>query len=214
MASKIKEKLEEYYNVVFEKELLDEIAEVGTYRRVKENELLLDIGDQFHQIPLMLTGAIKISRETSAGEEIVLYFLERGDTCTITFGSGLQSSKSKVRGVAEKDSEIIFIPVEKLEEWMVTYPSWRSFVIDSYNIRLNEMLEAIDTLAFMKMDQRLFKYLIDKVQIMRSTNLNTTHQEIAVDLNTSRVVISRLLKQLENEGKIKLYRNKIEVLDF
>ncbi len=214
MASKIKEKLEEYYNVVFEKELLDEIAEVGTYRRVKENELLLDIGDQFHQIPLMLTGAIKISRETNAGEEIVLYFLERGDTCTITFGSGLQSSRSKVRGVAEKDSEIIFIPVEKLEEWMVTYPSWRSFVIDSYNIRLNEMLEAIDTLAFMKMDQRLYKYLIDKVQIMRSTTLNTTHQEIAVDLNTSRVVISRLLKQLENEGKIKLYRNKIEVLDF
>ena len=210
----VKEKLEEYYNVVFEPELLEEIAEVGTYRHVKENELLLDIGDQFHQIPLMLTGAIKISRETKAGEEIVLYFLERGDTCTITFGSGLQSSKSKVRGVAEKDSEIIFIPVEKLEEWMVKYPSWRSFVIDSYNIRLNEMLEAIDTLAFMKMDQRLFKYLIDKVQIMRSTTLNTTHQEIAVDLNTSRVVISRLLKQLENEGKIKLYRNKIEVVDF
>jgi len=214
MASMIKEKLEEYYNVVFEKELLNEIAEVGTYKKVKENELLLDIGDKFHQIPLMLTGAIKISRETNAGEEIVLYFLERGDTCTITFGSGLQSSKSKVRGVAEKDSEIIFIPVEKLEEWMVKYPSWRSFVIDSYNIRLNEMLEAIDTLAFMKMDQRLYKYLIDKVQIMRSTTLNTTHQEIAVDLNTSRVVISRLLKQLENEGKIKLYRNKIEVLDF
>ena len=210
----IKEKLEEYYNVVFEPELLDEIAEVGTFKFVKENELLLDIGDKFHQIPLMLTGAIKISRETNAGEEIVLYFLERGDTCTITFGSGLQSSKSKVRGVAEKDSEIIFIPVEKLEEWMVKYPSWRSFVIDSYNIRLNEMLEAIDTLAFMKMDQRLFKYLIDKVQIMRSTTLNTTHQEIAVDLNTSRVVISRLLKQLENEGKIKLYRNKIEVVDF
>jgi len=210
----IKEKLEEYYNVVFEQKLLDEIAEVGTYRKVKENELLLDIGDKFHQIPLMLTGAIKISRETNAGEEIVLYFLERGDTCTITFGSGLQSSKSKVRGVAEKDSEIIFIPVEKLEEWMVKYPSWRSFVIDSYNIRLNEMLEAIDTLAFMKMDQRLFKYLTDKVQIMRSTTLNTTHQEIAVDLNTSRVVISRLLKQLENEGKIKLFRNKIEVIDF
>jgi len=210
----IKEKLEEYYSVVFEKELLNEIAEVGTYKRVRENELLLDIGDKFHQIPLMLTGAIKISRETEAGEEIVLYFLERGDTCTITFGSGLQSNRSKVRGVAEKDSEIIFIPVDKLEEWMVKYPSWRSFVIDSYNIRLNEMLEAIDTLAFMKMDQRLYKYLTDKVQIMRSTTLNTTHQEIAVDMNTSRVVISRLLKQLENEGRIKLYRNKIEVIDF
>ncbi len=210
----IREKLEEYYSVVFEKELLDEIAQAGTYKKVKENELLLDIGDKFHQIPLILTGAIKISRETKNGDEIVLYFLERGDTCTITFGSGLNSSKSKVRGVAEKDSELIFIPVEKLEDWMVKYKSWRNFVIDSYDIRLSEMLEAIDTLAFLKMDQRLFKYLTDKVQIMRSTSLNTTHQEIAVDLNTSRVVISRLLKQLENEGKIKLFRNKIEVLDF
>ena len=210
----IREKLEEYYSVVFEKELLDEIAQAGTYKKVKENELLLDIGDKFHQIPLILTGAIKISRETKNGDEIVLYFLERGDTCTITFGSGLNSAKSKVRGVAEKDSELIFIPVEKLEDWMVKYKSWRNFVIDSYDIRLSEMLEAIDTLAFLKMDQRLFKYLTDKVQIMRSTSLNTTHQEIAVDLNTSRVVISRLLKQLENEGKIKLYRNKIEILDF
>lgn len=210
----IREKLEEYYSVVFEKELLDEISSVGSYKKVKENDLLLDIGDTFHHIPLILTGAIKISRETKKGDEIVLYFLERGDTCTITFGSGIQSNKSKVRGIAEKDSELIFIPVEKLEEWMIKYASWRSFVIDSYDIRLNEMLEAIDTLAFLKMDERLYKYLIDKVQIMRSTELTTTHQEIAVDLNTSRVVVSRLLKQLENEGKIKLFRNKIEILDF
>jgi len=208
----IREKLNEFYKVVFEPELIDEIVEVGTYKRIRENELLLDIGDNFNRVPLMLTGAIKISRETVNGDEIVLYFLERGDTCTISFGSGLNSSKSKVRGVAEKPSEIIFIPVDKLEEWMVKYASWRSFVIDSYDIRLNEMLEAIDNLAFMKMDQRLYKYLTDKVKIMRSPTLNTTHQEIAIDLNTSRVVVSRLLKQLENEGKIKLYRNRIEVL--
>lgn len=210
----LREKLNEYYKVVFEPELIDEIVEVGTYKRIRENELLLDIGDNFNRVPLMLTGAIKISRETVNGDEIVLYFLERGDTCTISFGSGLNSSKSKVRGVAEKPSEIIFIPVDKLEEWMVKYASWRSFVIDSYDIRLNEMLEAIDTLAFMKMDQRLYKYLTDKVKIMRSPTLNTTHQEIAIDLNTSRVVVSRLLKQLENEGKIKLYRNRIEVLEY
>ncbi|MCK5638743.1 MAG: Crp/Fnr family transcriptional regulator [Flavobacteriaceae bacterium] len=210
----IREKLNEFYKVVFEEELINEIVEVGTYKKIRENELLLDIGDNFNRIPLMLTGAIKISRETDNGDEIVLYFLERGDTCTITFGSGLHSSKSKVRGVAEKPSEVIFIPVEKLEEWLVKYASWRSFVIDSYNIRLNEMLEAVDTLAFMKMDQRLYKYITDKVKIMRNTTLKTTHQEIAIDLNTSRVVVSRLLKQLENEGKIKLFRNRIEVLDF
>lgn len=210
----IREKLKDYFSVVFEDDLIDEIIDVGTYKKVKENELLLDLGDKFDKIPLMLNGAIKISREDENGDEIVLYFLERGDTCTITFGSGLTSSKSKVRGVAEKESEVVFIPIEKLEEWMVKYKSWRGFVIDSYNIRLSEMLEAIDTLAFMKMDQRLYKHLTDKVKIMRSSTLNTTHQEIAQDLNTSRVVISRLLKQLENEKKIKLYRNKIEVLQF
>jgi len=210
----IREKLNEFYKVVFEPELIDEIVEVGTYKKIKENELLLDMGDNFNRIPLMLTGAIKISREVNNGDEIVLYFLERGDTCTISFGSGLTSSKSKIRGVAEKESEVIFIPVHKLEEWMIKYKTWRSFVIDSYNIRLNEMLEAIDTLAFMKMDQRLYKYLTDKVKIMRDTTLNTTHQEIAIDLNTSRVVVSRLLKQLENQEKIKLFRNKIEVIDF
>ncbi len=210
----LREKLNEFYKVVFEPELIDEIIEFGTYKRIRENELLLDIGDNFNRIPLMLTGAIKISRETINGDEIVLYFLERGDTCTISFGSGLNSSKSKVRGVAEKPSEIVFIPVEKLEEWMVKYASWRRFVIDSYEIRLDEMLESIDTLAFMKMDQRLYKYITDKVKIMRSPTLSTTHQEIAIDLNTSRVVVSRLLKQLENEGKIKLYRNRIEVLEY
>jgi len=210
----IREKLNEFYKVVFEPELIEEIVEVGSYKKIKENELLLDMGDNFNRIPLMLTGAIKISREVNNGDEIVLYFLERGDTCTISFGSGLTSSKSKIRGIAEKESEVVFIPAHKLEEWMVKYKSWRDFVIESYNIRLNEMLEAIDTLAFMKMDQRLYKYLTDKVKIMRDATLNTTHQEIAIDLNTSRVVVSRLLKQLENQGKIKLFRNKIEVIEY
>ena len=208
----IQEKLKDYFNVVFEKELIDEIIKVGTYKKIKENELLIDLGDKFDQIPLILSGAIKISHEDEKGEEIILYFLERGDTCTVTFGSGLSSNKSKIRGIAEKESEIVLIPIEKLEEWMIKYKSWRTFVIDSYNIRLSEMLEAIDTLAFMKIDQRIYTYLTNKVKIMRSPVLNTTHQNIADDLNTSRVVVSRLLKQLENEKKIKLHRNRIEVL--
>ncbi|QCX37022.1 Crp/Fnr family transcriptional regulator [Aureibaculum algae] len=210
----IKEKLTSYFNVVFEEALVDEIVKVGVYSKVRENELLLDLGDKFDKIPLILSGAIKISHEDTKGDEIVLYYLEHGDTCTITFGSGLHGAKSEIRGVAEMDSEIIFIPVEKMDEWLAKYKSWRTFVIDSYNTRLSEMIEAIDTLAFKKMDERLFKYLTDKVKIMRSTTLTTTHQEIAQDLNTSRVVISRLLKQLENEQKIKLFRNKIEVLEY
>lgn len=210
----IRKKLNEFYGIVFEKELIDEIVKVGRYKKIKENEVLMNIGDDFKYIPLMLTGAVKISRENENGDEIALYFLESGDTCAISFVSGLQSSKSNVRGITEKTSEIIFIPVEKLEAWMVKYKSWRNFVIDSYNIRLNEMIEAIDTLAFLKMDERIFKYLSDKVKILRNPVLKTTHKEIAIDLNTSRVVVSRLLKKLENEGKLNIFRNKIEVLKY
>ncbi|SNR55765.1 Crp/Fnr family transcriptional regulator [Lutibacter flavus] len=210
----IREKLDNFYSYVFEKELLDEIEQVGVYKKLRENELLVDLGDQMKGVPLLLDGAIKIVREDKKGEEILLYFLEKGDTCASSFASAISNGKCGIRAIAEKESEIIFLPKEKLDEWLVKYKSWRNFVIDSYNIRLNEMMETIDTLAFMRMDERLYKYLTDKAQIMRETSLNTTHQDIAYDMHTSRVVISRLLKQLENEGKIKLHRNKIEILEF
>ena len=207
-------KLQDYYSIVFEPELLAEIEKYGTLAKLDKDDLLIDVGTKITQVPLLLNGAVKIVREDKNGDEIVLYFLERGDTCAISFVNCLNHSKSKVRGIAEKESEAIYIPVKKLEEWMGKYKSWREFVIESYSSRLDEMIEAIDTLAFMKMDERLFKYLSDKVKIMRDTTLNTTHQEIAIDLNTSRVVVSRLLKQLENDGKIILHRNKIEVLEY
>ena len=210
----MREKLQDYFGVIFEPDLLNEIIKYGNFTVIKKNELLIDVGSRITHVPLLLNGAVKIVREDKNGDEIVLYFLERGDTCAISFVNCLNNSKSKVRGIAEKDSEAIFLPVKKLEEWMGTYKTWREFVIDSYSSRLNEMIEAIDTLAFMKMDQRLLKYLSDKVKIMRDTTLNATHHQIALDLNTSRVVVSRLLKQLENEGKIKLFRKKIEVLEF
>lgn len=207
-------KLQDYFSIIFEPELLAEIEKYGTLAKLEKDDLLIDVGTQIKQVPLLLNGAVKIVREDKNGDEIVLYFLERGDTCAISFVNCLNHSKSKVRGIAEKDSEAIYIPVKKLEEWMGKYKSWREFVIESYSSRLDEMIEAIDTLAFMKMDERLFKYLSDKVKIMRNPTLNTTHQEIAIDLNTSRVVVSRLLKQLENDGKIILHRNKIEVLEY
>ncbi|NQW36835.1 MAG: Crp/Fnr family transcriptional regulator [Flavobacteriales bacterium] len=210
----MREKLYDYYNVIFEKELIEEIIKFGTFKALKKGELLIDINQEITDIPLLLNGAIKIVRENAQGEELLLYFLERGDTCAISFNNCIRRKKSLVRGVVEKDCEVIFLPISKLDEWLSKYKTWREFVIDSYNIRLNEMIEAIDTLAFMNMDERLYKYLKDKVQIMRDTTLNTTHLEISQELNTSRVVISRLLKQLEKRGKIKLHRNQIDVLDF
>jgi len=210
----MKEQLQDYFNFIFEPELLKGIEKHGTLAKLKKDGLLIDIGDKITAVPLLLNGAVKIMREDENGDELILYFLERGDTCAISFVNCLNNSKSKVRGIAEKNSEVIYIPVKKLKEWMAKYETWREFVIESYSNRLDEMIEAIDTLAFMKMDQRVFKYLSDKVKIMRSPTLNTTHQYIASDLNTSRVVISRILKQLENEDKIKLFRNRIEVLEY
>lgn len=205
----LKEKLSDYYTDIFEEDLINEIIEVGFFRTIESGELLIDIDDVLTHVPLILSGAVKIIREDKHGEEISLYFLEKGDTCAISFVNCIHRSKSMFRGIAERKTEGIFIPVEKVEVWLAKYATWRYFIIDSYHFRLIELVEAIDSLAFMKLDERLYKYLIDKVKIQKKNVLIITHQEIADDLHTSRVVISRLLKQLENEGKIKIRRNRI-----
>jgi CRP/FNR family transcriptional regulator len=206
--------LKEAYGYIFEEELLKEIAAVATYKEFKADDYLIEIGDYIKMMPLLLTGAIKILREDDNGDELLLYFLERGDTCAMTLTCCMGQSKSKIRAIAETDGSLLMIPVEKMEEWLTKYKTWRNFVFDSYNIRLKEMLEAIDTLAFMNLDERLYKYLTDKAKVLGNTEIHNTHQQIAYELHTSRVVVSRLLKSLEIQGKIKLHRNKIEVLEF
>ena len=205
--------LKKNYGHIFEEELIEEINKVGTYREVKAGTKLIDIGDYVKSMPLLISGAIKIMRDDSEGDELLLYFLERGDTCAMTMACCMGHKKSEIRAVAEKDTYLIMIPVQKMEEWMAKFSTWRSFVLDSYQLRLNEMLETIDTIAFLKMDERLMKYLRDKAKIVQDDMLETTHQQIAYDLHTSRVVVSRLLKALEKEGKIKLHRNHIKVVD-
>ena len=210
----IREKLSDYYSDVFEKELIDEIVKFGFLDKIKSGEHLIDIGEEMTHIPLILSGVVKIIRREKGGEELVLYFLEKGDTCAISFVNCINRKKSIFKGVVEKDTEAIFTPVEKIDEWLMKYKSWRFFIIDSYHFRLIEMVESIDGLAFMNMNQRVFKYLVDKAKINGDVNLKITHQEIADDLNSSRVVITRLLKQLHDDGKIYSTRNKVKVLDF
>lgn len=146
----IRKKLEDYYSMIFEDELMDEIAEIGLLRTIENGELLIDIGDKMTHVPLILDGAVKIIREDKKGDDIALYFLERGDTCAISFVNCINRSKSMFRGVAEKETEGVFIPVEKVDEWLAKYPTWRHFIIDSYHMRLIEMVESIDSLAFMR----------------------------------------------------------------
>lgn len=201
-------------NYLFDDFIIKNIGIFGILKTYKSNDIIMDIGQELTHIPLLLEGNIKVLREDHEGNELLLYVLESGDTCSMSLTCCMSKSKSKIRAVAEKDSKVIMIPIEKMSEWFHSNESWRNFILQSYQVRFNEMLETIDTLAFMKMDERLFKYLIDHVKLNASKTITKTHQDISEDLNTSRVVISRILKQLENEQKIKLSRNKIEVLDF
>ncbi len=206
------EELTEAYSGIFEPKLIEEIADIASITDFREGDRLIEIGQYIRQMPLLINGAIKILREDRKEGELLLYFLEKGDTCAMTLACCLGDTQSEIRAIAETDGTVAMIPIGKMEEWLGKYKSWRNFVFSSYNKRLTEMLTAIDNLAFMKMDERLLNYLKEKAKVNRSAIIVNTHQEIAYELNTSRVVISRLLKALENEGIIKLNRNTIELL--
>jgi CRP/FNR family transcriptional regulator len=210
----MEQKVRDNYGYLFEEALIQEILQKGIYKKVNEGDVLIDFEDTIKHIPLLISGAIKISRVDDQGDELLLYFIEKGDVCAMTLTCCIGQTKSEIRAVAESDTELLMIPVENMDSWLTHYSSWRSFVFESYNNRFTEMLQSIDSLAFMNMHGRVLKYLRDKVIVTKDQMLNTTHQEVAMDLHTSRVVISRILKSLERESKIIIHRNKIEVLEF
>lgn len=197
----------------FESDLIQEIAESGSLKEFSSGTKIIEIGDYIKGMPLLISGVIKILREDNDGDELLLYYLEHGDTCSMTMACCLGDTKSEIRAITETDIELVMVPIKKMEEWIGKYRSWRNFVFDSYHNRLNELLHTVDSIAFMKMDERLIEYLKEKARITQAKTINNTHQEIAYDLHSSRVVISRLLKKLEQMGKISMYRNHIEIID-
>ncbi|GGH26148.1 Crp/Fnr family transcriptional regulator [Sphingobacterium alkalisoli] len=209
----MEELLKETYGGILEQVLIEEIASVAKLVEFKEGDVLIDIGKYIRTMPLLISGAIKIMREDLDAGELLLYFIEKGDTCAMTLACCVGDKKSEIRAVAENNGLVAMIPIAKMEEWLGKYKSWRTFVFESYNNRFNELLTAIDNIAFMNMDKRLYKYLLEKKKINSSNVISNTHQEIAYELNSSRVVVSRLLKALEREGRIKLHRNNIELLE-
>lgn len=204
--------LKDSYGHLFEDALINEISEVGTIKDIKEGEKMMDIGDYVKAMPLLISGAIKILREDNDGDELLLYYLEKGETCSMTIACCLGQQKSEIRAIAETDAKLIMIPVNKMEEWTKKYSSWRNFVFESYHNRMNELLNALDIIVFYQMDERIVQYLKEKSRVNESDIIRNTHQEIAYDLHTSRVVVSRLLKKLEKLGKIELYRNYLKIV--
>ena len=207
-------KLKERFEYLFEPELINEICKEGQLRRFDADEIIMDIGDKITHMPLVISGSIKIMTEDDKGDELLLYYLELGDTCAVTLNCCTRASKSAIRAITEEPCEMLYVPVDKMEEWMVRYKSWRAFVLDSYNNRFTEMLQAIDTIVFHKMEDRLIKYLRDKAWINKSSIIHTNHYKIANDLHSTRVVVSRLMKKLEKEGIIKQKRNMVEFMEF
>lgn len=204
--------LKSQYGYLFDDQLLQEICKVGIVKEIPEGFMLLDIGQPIEYMPLLISGALKIMREDTKGDELILYYVEQGDTCAVSLSCCMQKAKSNIRAVAETDTRIVLIPISKMMEWLSKHLSWQRFVINSYSERLNELFDVVDTLAFMKMDSRLLKYLKDKAMINHDEIIQVTHNEIAKDLNSSRVVISRVLKQLEKSGYIELQRNAIKLI--
>ncbi|OQP50612.1 Crp/Fnr family transcriptional regulator [Niastella yeongjuensis] len=196
----------------FEKELQLEIQEQGEIRFFKTDEQLMRTGQYFRSTMLILNGLVKIYREDDDGNEFFMYYLQPGQACALSMVCAAEHKKSAIMAKAAKDTEIIAIPLEYMEEWMGKYKSWSQFVITTYRSRFEELLSTIDHIAFRGMDERLEFYLKKHQETLGTNLIPLNHQEIANELNSSREVISRLLKKMEQFGKVKLNRNAIEII--
>ena len=201
------------FNSVFEPALIREMEEFGELMHFKEGDIIMDYGKYIRMMPIILKGVIKVLRKDEQGKEILLYYLESNESCSMAYSCCIEAKKSEIKAIAEENVEIIAIPHNKLDEWLCKYPSWKNYIMRSFNERFLELLKSIESIAFHKLDERLISYLKEKQRLSGSRLIKVSHYVIADELATSRVVISRLLKQLENEGSILLYRNEIKLLE-
>lgn len=196
---------------LFEPALIDEINACAILE-FKEGDVIIDYGKNIRMMPFIIGGTIKVLKEDEDGREILLYYLSNNESCSMAYSCCMESKQSEIKAIAEDDVTLIAIPHNKLEEWLCKYPSWKSYIMQSFNMRFLELLKSIENIAFKKLDERLISYLKNKQLINQSSIIKSSHNTIADDLGTSRVVISRLLKQLENDKKVILYRNEIKLL--
>jgi len=204
----LKERVQSF-QYLFDSEMITNISDTASIKTFKKHDVIIDIPQNLDFIPLLINGNIKGLREDENGDKLLIYVLETGDTCAMSLTCCMTKSVSKIKATADEDVTVIMMPIANMRLWFNTNESWRNFILQSYQVRFDKMLETIDTLAFLKMDARLLKYLRGHVKLTSSITL-----EITEDLHTSRVVISRVLKQLEKEHEIELGRNKISVLEF
>ncbi len=200
------------FSSVFEPALLAELETKSMLVEVNGGETMLNMGQTIRMVPLVLSGTFKVSRINDEGQELLLYYVREGESCAMTFTCCMMAQASVVKGAAEEDSVLLCVPVSVMDEWMIKYPTWKRYVMTTILNRFTEVLKSIDDVAFKKMDDRLVNYLKEKSKATGSSLINLTHQQIGDELGTNRVVVSRLLKKLEIDEKLLLYRNQIKLL--
>lgn len=204
--------LKKLFSDLYEPNLVQAIQQKGHLLRIHAGESLIQIGQYIKYMPLILSGSLKIMREDDDGKELLIYHVDPGETCAMSITCCMGDTKSNVRAEAEEDTTLIAIPIHLLDQWSSEYVSWKHFIMRTYQKRFEDLLKTIDSIAFQKLDDRLLQLLKEKSLKSPEQVITATHQEIANELHSSREVISRLLKKLENEGAVKLGRNKIQWL--
>lgn len=189
--------------------MAEKLLAAGVVKTFAEGETILRENAFIQSIPIVLDGVIKVIRTDDDGREILLYYIAPGESCIMSFLGGMHHDTSKVKAVADETSEILFVPIEKVTSLLKENPQWLDYIFRLYHRRFEELLDVVNAIAFKKMDERLLHFLRKKAEIGSSKTIVITHEQLANELGTARVVISRLLKQMENEGLVKLGRNKI-----
>lgn len=193
-------------------EMLSKISKLGASRVFKKGEIILNEQAYVHSLPIVTKGSIKVMQSDDDYREILLYYIHPGETCIMSFLGGIHREKSKIKALAEEDSEVLLIPIEKMPQLITEYPEWIGYIFKIYHKRFEELLEVVNEVSFKKMDERMLQHLKKKSELSDSPTLIITHEELANELGTARVVVSRLLKQMEKESLIKLGRNKITLM--
>jgi len=190
----------------------EKLAEYGIAKTFSEGDIILNENAYIKAIPIVTSGSIRVMRTDEDGREILLYYIKAGESCIMSFLGGIHHDTSKVKAIAEEETEILFLPVNKVSELIKEYPEWLDYIFRLYHKRFEELLEVVNAVAFKKMDERLLNFIKKKCELTKSHSLYVTHEQLANELGTARVVVSRLLKQMEDEGIVKLGRNKISLV--
>jgi CRP/FNR family transcriptional regulator len=196
----------------FSKELIQDIQANQVIKNFSSGDVIMRTGQYIKNTVLVTKGTIKVYREDVDGGEFFMYYLQPGQACALSMVCAINNEKSQIMAKAVEDAELIMVPLPLMDKWMMQHRTWYEFVIGSYRNRFEEVLEVIDSIAFRAMDERLEFYLKRQVEACGCKELKLSHQEIGFDLNTSREVISRLLKKMEQRGLVVLHRNQIEIL--